>query len=324
MAIQDGPDRLQMKTRFPWQHLTALGILGINQRNAEYISRYNPRNRYPLVDDKRHSKMLAAKQDIPVPELYGTLEIEHQIEELPAMIKSQSSFVIKPARGSGGEGILIIDDRTAGGYLCVNGHQLTHAQVTHHVSNILSGMYSLGGKPDVALVEYRVDSDPVFSAISFKGIPDIRTLVFRGIPVMSMLRLPSRSSNGKANLHQGAVGAGIHMRHGTTRGGIWYDSPVGLHPDTGNELGGVIIPGWESILRMNARCHDCVGMGFIGVDIVLDKRRGPLLLEINARPGLSIQMANRSGLLPRLKLVESLQVLPDRMDDRIALAMSLE
>ncbi len=313
-----------MKRFFPWQQLSAVGILGINQRNAEYISRYNPRNRYPMVDDKRKSKYLASRQGIPVPELYGVIEIEHQIEDLPSMVQGKSSFVIKPARGSGGEGILIIDERTAGGYLCVNGHRLTHVQMAHHVSNILSGMYSLGGKPDVALIEYRVDFDPAFNSISFKGIPDIRTLVFRGIPVMSMLRLPSRTSNGKANLHQGAVGVGIHMRDGITRGGIWYDNPVRLHPDTGSEVAGLTIPDWDSILRLNAKCQDCVGMGFIGVDIVLDKQLGPLLLEINARPGLSIQMANRTGLLPRLRFIESLQVLPNTLDDRMALAKALE
>ncbi len=308
---------------FPWRQLSALGVLGINKRNADYISKYNPRHRYPLVDDKITSKALAVRHGIPVPELYGVIEIEHQIADLPTLLHDKPSFVIKPARGCGGEGILIIDSRNTQEYICVNGYGYTVAGLSHHVSNILGGMYSLGGRPDMALIEYRVDFDSCFDGVSHRGVPDIRTLVFRGIPVMSMLRLPTRLSRGKANLHQGAVGVGIHMTHGSTRGGYWQGNPVLYHPDTGNELSGIAIPYWDDILCLNARCHDCTGMGFIGVDIVLDKNRGPLLLEVNARPGLSIQMANRTGLLPRIQFIESLANLPNSLEDRMMLAKSL-
>jgi len=45
-------------------------------------------------------------------------------------------------------------------------------------------------------------------------------------------------------------------------------------------------------------------MGYLGVDIVLDAQAGPLMLELNARPGLNIQIANQEGLLHRLRLIE--------------------
>ena len=47
-------------------------------------------------------------------------------------------------------------------------------------------------------------------------------------------------------------------------------------------------------------------LGYFGADIATDRQRGPLLLELNARPGLAIQIANGQGLLSRLKLIESL------------------
>jgi D-alanine-D-alanine ligase-like ATP-grasp enzyme len=46
-------------------------------------------------------------------------------------------------------------------------------------------------------------------------------------------------------------------------------------------------------------------LGYLGVDIVLDRDKGPLLLELNARPGLSIQIANGAGLVPRLEVIEA-------------------
>jgi len=46
------------------------------------------------------------------------------------------------------------------------------------------------------------------------------------------------------------------------------------------------------------------GLGYLGVDLVIDRDHGPLLLELNARPGLAIQLANHSGLFARLQLVD--------------------
>ncbi len=45
-----------------------------------------------------------------------------------------------------------------------------------------------------------------------------------------------------------------------------------------------------------------------------------LELELNARPGLNIQIANRSGLLPRLQLVERVDNELRGVEERIAFA----
>jgi alpha-L-glutamate ligase-like protein len=219
-------------------------------------------------------------------------------------LESHSDFVIKPSRGSGGEGILVVSGRTKAFYRKIDGLLLSPDELEYHLFNIISGMYSLGGQPDKALIEYRVRFDPVFEAISYLGVPDIRVIVFLGVPVMSMIRLPTRMSGGKANLHLGAVGAGIDIAGGTTLTAVWRDNIIAEHPDTGNSVTGVQIPHWDTLLHIAARCYELTDLGYIGVDLVLDKDRGPLILELNARPGLSIQIANRAGLLPRLKLVE--------------------
>ena len=307
----------------PWRRLRAHGIMGMNERNGDFILRYNPRRNFPFVDDKRRTKAIALGAGIPVPDLFGVIEIEHQIAGLAAQLAPYEDFVIKPAHGSGGEGVLVITGRSNDSYRLATGSLASEDDLGHHISNILSGMYSLGGVPDCALIEYRVKFDPIFADISYLGVPDIRTIVFRGIPLMAMLRLPTRASDGKANLHQGAIGVGIDLVSGRTSSGVWHDGMVAAHPDTGSEIEGVAIPHWEDILALTARCHDLVGLGYLGVDIVLDRSLGPLMLEMNARPGLAIQLANRAGLLRRLRAVEQLRTVPLELEARVAFAKAL-
>ncbi|MCK5355383.1 MAG: alpha-L-glutamate ligase-like protein [Methyloprofundus sp.] len=311
------------KYLFPSRQLRKFGLLGMNQRNGDYISYYNPRQFYPLVDDKLLTKQLAMNAGISVPELYAVIEIEYQINDLVTTLADYDEFVIKPAHGSGGEGILIIKGRSKDLYRKLNGILLSESEIAHHISNILSGMYSLGGQPDKALIEYRVEFSPVFEHVSYQGVPDIRTIVFKGVPVMSMIRLPTRLSDGKANLHQGAIGVGINLVSGYTQKGVWREEVISHHPDTGHEIEGLKIPHWEQIMLLAAGCQDLVSLGYIGVDIVLDAQLGPLMLEINARPGLSIQIANQEGLLPFLQKVESIKQLPTSVADRIKLGQQL-
>ena len=299
------------------KQLAEMGLLGINRRNAEYTLHYNRRRLYPLVDDKLQTKKLAVTAGIAVPELYGVVETEYQVRHLNDLLKPYSDFAIKPSRGSGGEGILVVSGRTKALYRKIDGMLLGSDELGYHLFNIISGMYSLGGQPDKALIEYRVRFDPVFEAISYLGVPDIRVIVFLGVPVMCMVRLPTRMSGGKANLHQGAIGAGIDIAGGTTLSAVWQNNIITEHPDTGNPVTGIQIPQWDSLLHIAARCCELTGLGYIGVDLVLDKDKGPLILELNARPGLSIQIANRAGLLPRLKRVEQCHFELVNLDDRV-------
>jgi len=297
--------------------LHAGGVMGINRRNAEYMLVHNPRARYPLVDDKLETKRLAETAGVAVPPLYAVVEIEREIRELPRKLADHEDFVVKPARGSQGDGIAVVVGRSRAGYRLADGTTITDAELGYHVSNILSGVFSLGGQTDRALVEYRVQFDPVFERITYRGVPDIRVIVFLGVPVMAMVRLPTRMSRGKANLHQGALGTGIDMGTGTTLSAVWREQIVDEHPDTGMPVAGVQIPGWDALLDIAARSYELTGLGYVGIDLVLDREKGPLVLELNARPGLAIQLANRAGLAPRLEAARAafatLAPVPDRV-----------
>ena len=286
------------------RQLSHLGVLGINRRNADFVLPYNDRRLYPLADDKLKSKQLALKAGIAVPDLYTTIEIQRQIRDLSTILAPFPEFVVKPAQGSGGDGIIVVTGRKKGHYRKASGELMTEAEMQHHISNILGGIYSLGGQPDKTLIEYLVKFDPVFKDIAYQGVPDIRVIVFLGVPVMAMVRLPTRQSDGKANLHQGAIGAGIDIATGLTNYAVQGNDNVLDHPDTENSVIAVKVPYWDEILNIASRCYELTAMGYLGVDIVLDKDKGPLMLELNVRPGLNIQIANRSGLVSRLNLVK--------------------
>lgn len=289
------------------KRLRRIGLMGIGQRNADYVLMYNPRKFYPRVDDKLITKRLAIEAGLPVPELYASISEEHEIAELHDKLKPHDQFVVKPAHGSGGDGILVISGRRGEKYRRSNGHLMGRDEFEHHLSNALSGLFSLGGHPDHLLIEYCVQFDPIFDQVSYKGVPDVRIIVFLGYPVMAMIRLPTRLSDGKANLHQGAIGVGIDLPTGTTRRGVWGTEIIKEHPDTEHSIVGLEIPRWDELLAMASRCYELSGLGYVGVDFVLDRNKGPMILELNARPGLSIQMANGNGLLHRLKKVEALK-----------------
>ena len=285
-----------------WLH--EFGILGINRRNAEYIMRFNPRSSFPLVDDKFQTKRLAEAYQIPTPPLYHVIDYHGDIAGLEKVISGYQDFVVKPTRGAGGSGIVLITGRQASNFVKPSGELISWTDLTYHIFDILSGIYSLEGLEDRALIEAFIHPDPVFAAVTYYGVPDIRIIVYRGVPVMGMVRLPTRESDGKANLHQGAIGVGVNIKDGATTNAVHHSLVITHHPDTGHPLSEIQVPYWKEMLHIAARTLDMTGLGYLGVDMVIDRERGPLLLELNARPGLQIQVANQKGLLKHLDLID--------------------
>jgi alpha-L-glutamate ligase-like protein len=289
------------------KQLRELGILGMNERNNSFIARYNPRMHFPLVDNKLLTKELAIEFGLSTPTLLGVIDNQHDVKKVAQLVDSAEGFCVKPAKGSGGKGILIVERTQAGKYLRPNGQELDRAGLKRHVSNILAGLFSLGGATDIAMFESLLKPSSIFEQYSHQGVPDIRVIVFRGIPVMAMIRLACSASQGKANLHQGAIGVGLDLKTGSALHAVQMDRQVLTHPDTGVALSDLQIPHWQALLELSCACQDISGLGYLGVDLVIDQVLGPTLLELNARPGLSIQIANGAGLLPRLRMIERLK-----------------
>lgn len=298
------------------------GIMGMNKRNHSYIGRYNDRSKYPLVDDKLQTKLIAQRAGCTVPKLIGVISNQADVKSIHAMVKEWPGFVIKPARGSGGKGILVIMSHKDGVYTKPSGATINQQDVERHISNALAGLFSLGGKNDVAVVENLIKFDDCFEGFSYEGVPDVRIIVFKGYPVMAMMRLSTSASDGKANLHQGAVGVGLDIATGKAVRAVQFNLPITEHPDTGKELSTLQVPHWKKLLTLASSAWEMTGLGYMGTDMVLDKEEGPMVLELNARPGLAIQIANGAGLLPRLQHIESLgtQLIYPSPEERVAYA----
>lgn len=283
------------------------GALGMNARNFIYIRKYNHRSAKRVADNKIRTKRILIRNDIPTTKLLAVFpnlaSVRNFNWDLPP-----DGFVVKPARGYGGGGILVFKNWYKGEGEVLNGKIYTLKLLESHILDILDGAYSLQYLPDAAYIEEVVKTIPLFKKIVPYGLPDIRIIVFNGVPVMAMLRLPTNESEGKANLHIGAIGVGIELRTGITTHALLNGRPVYSIVGTKIKIGGIKIPDWEKVLKLAAVTQMACGLGYAGIDIVLDESRGPLVLEINARPGLEIQNVNRSSLRTRLERLENIHI----------------
>ncbi len=298
-----------------------------NERNKVYL-RKNTQSGRIIADSKFKTKKILAKHGVSVPRLLARFKNETDLNNF-RWEDLEGNFVIKPESGYGGEGILIIRKRGkwAGEWQKMNGEVVTTQDIKLHCQEILAGRYSLHAMPDTVLVEERIKIHPLFLSLTKSGTPDIRVIVYNKVPVMAMFRIPTEKSGGKANLHQGALGLGIDLATGITTFGVeGGDTTIyriyDFKKKKNRKVNGIKIPFWREILETAIKCQQALpSLGFMGVDVVLDKDKGPEVLEVNARPGLSIQLCNKAGLRARLEKVDEIEV--RNVDHAITLAKYL-
>lgn len=300
------------------------GVVGINHRNSRLVLPLNPRRHFPRVDNKLITKDLARAAGIPTPRTLGVITYHHELRDLPRLLAGHAQFVLKPARGAQGNGIVVVTSVDEGRYRKSSGPLLSAVEIRQHVSSTLSGVFSLRGDIDSCLIEQRVALHPAFAELARFGIPDVRLIVYRGLPIMAMCRLPTSESEGRANLHQGAIGVGIDIASGRAVHAACRNETVTHHLDTHAPIVGFQVPAWDDVLSLGVRAAEMSGLGYVGVDVVIDVEHGPLLLELNARPGLAIQLANDEGLLPRLRRAERISGSEQRSwSERLRIAREL-
>lgn len=285
-----------------------------NERNKVYLKKNSIRGR-TLADSKYRTKQVLMKAGIGAPKLIKRFKSYKQLEKY-RWEDLEGNFVIKPVSGLGGRGIIIVRKRGkwAGEWLLTDGRKVNTSDLRSHCEDILAGRYNSHGMRDEVLVEERIKIHPMFLALTKWGTPDVRVIVYNKVPVMAMLRLPTEKSGGKANLQQGALGLGVDLATGITTFGIEgkrgeIRKVFDYKRKKWRKVNGIKIPFWREILETGVKCQLAVPeLEFLGVDVVLDKEKGPMVLELNARPGLSIQICNKAGLKARMEKVEDVEV----------------
>lgn len=282
-------------------------LLGMNARNYLYIRKYNSRRHKLVADDKLLTKERLLKNGVPTNSFLAKFSSLHDVREFD-WTSLPSDFVIKPAHGYGGRGILVVRkwDGTTGSV--GKNKKVDVLELERVIFGALDGEHSLNNLPDSVFIEDRIRPHSFFKKYAHKGVPDIRIIVCNMVPVMAMVRLPTILSEGKANLHLGALGVGVDIRTGITTYAVLHNKPVLFIPGSKIKVHGIRIPDWDRILEIAVQTQQCSRLGFAGIDIVLDDKHGPMVLEVNARPGLGIQIANKASLRTRLERIGDLKV----------------
>ncbi len=293
------------------------GILGINARNLLYIKPYNKKKAIKMADDKIKTKQFLSTRGVPVPKLYGVIKDINELEKFDFSSLS-GSFVLKPNKGFGGEGIIPIIEKRDNYYITSGGRQISKSELKDHIRDILDGRYSISNVGDCAFFEQHIFADERVGRYAHEGLPDIRVVVHNLIPVMAMLRLPTKESSGKANLHLGAVGVGIDIAKGEATYITLKDKVIDELPNKLGKIKGLKIPYWDDILLISSKVQLITNLGYMAIDICIDKNTGPVLLEINARAGLGVQTANLAPLRKRLERIEGVKVTSPIKGVRIA------
>jgi alpha-L-glutamate ligase-like protein len=297
-------------------------ILGLNARTQLFSYPYNKPKEKRVANSKLATKRAMKRAGIPVPETYAKFVNPHKIMKFD-WNTLPSSYAIKPNKGYGGQGILVIKKRSKDkkGWITTSRKKVTPDDLKLHTLDILEGAHSIRNVPDVAYIEEYIDRHKALKRYSFRGTPDVRLIVFNKVPVMAMLRLPTKESGGKANLHQGAIAVGVDITTGITTKAYWHGKYIYNKPETKRKLHGIKIPFWNKILGIAVKCQVATSLGYLGVDVALHPTRGPMIWELNFMPGLSIQIANGAGLRRRLERVAGLKVNDEEHGVRIAKAL---
>jgi len=268
-----------------------------------FIDKYNPKELMETMD-KIEEKVRLKEAGVPIPETYMIVEFEEDLDRFHQWMQGSSgSFVIKPAKGHGGAGVLVVNRRVAKRYILTSGKGVEDASLVRHAKRIIEGVYTKK-EPDRALIEERLVISRKLRELQTPGLLDIRIVAFKGFPIMAMTRLPTKMSGGRANIHQGAIGAGISISEGRIISATFLRKNIKRHPMSGKALIGFKFNMWEEILEVASEAAGSMGLGFVGVDLTLAEGRGVVVLEVNKRPGLEIQNANGAGMKRRIKWVQ--------------------
>lgn len=275
-------------------------VMGMNYRNRHLVEAHNPKPLIALAKNKMATKQRLQAEGIPVPDTIAEVRFYRELAPVyQQLMERVGGFVVKPACSSRGHGVMVCSGAEPERLVMHDGSTVRRRDFEFFISQVLYGEYSYGRPVDAALFEQRIHAHQSWIYENLPGPPDLRIIVRAGRAIMAMTRVPTVASGGRANLHCGGIGVGIDLASGLTTYGVQFGRPAERHPDTGVEVGGHEVPDFDRCVELAERSYRALPLGYMGVDLMYDASLGPVVIELNARPGLAVQIANRSGLRTR-------------------------
>ena len=118
----------------------------------DLIDKRNPKEILETMD-KLEEKARLREAGVPIPETFLILETEEDIERYSQWLGNQTmGFVVKPSKGHGGSGVLVVNRRVAQRFILTSGKGVEASYLIMHANRIIEGAYTKK-VPDRAIVE---------------------------------------------------------------------------------------------------------------------------------------------------------------------------
>lgn len=282
-------------------------LLWQNERNLKYIGEYNDKYAKNLADSKLKTKEFLQNKWVNVSNTLLVIRDYKELQDLD-LNSLETPFVLKPNSWYWWKWILVIDKKDDTWKFITNDWEsYSKDKLIHHIKDILDWFYSLSWSRDKAIFEKKIVLDSSIELLWKYWLPDIRVIVFNMVPVMAMLRVPTANSKWKANLHSWACWVWIDIWTWKLTYITHFRKIVKSIPGIW-DIRNIEIPLWDDVLKLALKVAQATKIWYLWCDVVLDDNVWPLLLEVNVRPWLEVQVANLHALWDRLKKVQNVKV----------------
>ena len=186
---------------------------------------------------------------------------------------------------------------------------LTDQEFRRRLLDILDGKYSMTLGWDKIIIEEKLIAGELFKDFCEYGLADIRVIVFNLVPVATMIRVPTKSSGGKANLAQWGLGFGIEVGSGKITSLLWKNKIYKIKfPKKFAHFQNKKLPYRNDILFLSSKVQYFVNLWYLALDRVITNE-WPKLLEINARAWLEVQKVSDTKLKNILDKIADLKII---------------
>ncbi|MCX6807778.1 MAG: DUF1704 domain-containing protein [Patescibacteria group bacterium] len=289
-------------------------ILGANSNFLDFVYPVRSQQDFSWIKNRSKIKAWLQARGIFMPKTLLIVKNISDLDRLNFDILPQKFIIRKVFNNGRDDNILTLSSIGANAWLDSRKRLWKPEDIKQHILDILDGGFSKSGLPDIACIEQRPELDKFFARLGQDGLPVIKIIVYRNVPLMAMLKLaPPAIVNNKFGLRQNEILIGIDIATGETTN--LFTNSVFDHkkeiltlPWSGRVVRGLEIPMWQDILLLASQVQSLINANYLTVEISLDAKNGPVVCGLSIDSDLDVQLANHSSLRERLDKVKGLKI----------------